>query len=61
MGDWLQNLPVMWMTLVVFTLTYLVTWGIFAIVMSHTTGERTRSFKRDSPGSQQPLRLIIGL
>lgn len=61
MADWLQNLPVVWMALVVFTLTYLVTWGIFAIVMSLATGERTRSFKGVSPGMLPPLGIIFGL
>jgi hypothetical protein len=42
MSEWLQNLPVGWMALVIFTLTYLVTAGIFAIVMRLAAGERTR-------------------
>jgi hypothetical protein len=61
MADWLQNLPVVWMAVVVFALTYLATWGIFAIIMSLATGERVRSFKGVSPGMLPPLGIIFGL
>ncbi len=61
MSDWLQNLPVGWMALVVFTLTYLVTWGIFAIVMSRAVGDRTRVYKGVSPGMLPPLGIMFGL
>lgn len=61
MGDWLQNLPLGWMTLVVFALTYITTWGIFAIVMGLATGERARMFKGVSPGMLPPLGIIFGL
>src|SRR6266849_242944 len=42
-------------------LTYLATWGIFAIVMSLAAGERTRIFKGVSPGMLPPLGIIFGL
>src|SRR6266404_9036859 len=61
MSDWLPNPPGGWMAPVVFPLTSLVTWGIFAIVMSLATGERTRSFKGVSPGMLPPLGIIFGL
>jgi len=61
MGEWLQNLPVGWMALVVFTLTYLATWGIFAIVMNLAAGERARNLKGVSPGMLPPLGIIFGL
>ena len=32
MSDWLHNLPVLWMSLVVFGFTYLVTTGIYVAV-----------------------------
>src|SRR5260221_13882697 len=61
MSEWLKNLPVGWMALVIFTLTYLATWGIFAIVMGLAAGERTRMFKGVSPGMLPPLGIIFGL
>jgi uncharacterized protein DUF3365/uncharacterized protein DUF4239 len=61
MSVWLQNLPLGWMALWVFTLTYLATWGIFVIVMKLATGERTRMFKGVSPGLLPPLGIIFGL
>ena len=39
MREWLQDLPADWMALVIFTLTCLASWGIFAIVMSLVAGE----------------------
>ena len=61
MGEWLQNLPVGWMALVVFALTYLVSWGILVMVMKLAAGERTRMFKGVSPGMLPPLGIIFGL
>lgn len=61
MSEWIQNLPLGWMTLVMFALTFLATWGIFATVMSLATGERTRSFKGVSAGMLPPLGIIFGL
>lgn len=50
MSEWLQNLPVGWMALAIFTVTYLATAGIFAIVTRLAAGERARIFKGVSPG-----------
>src|SRR6266403_4581525 len=61
MGEWLQNLPVGWMALVIFALTYLASWGIFAGVMRFLEGERGRIFKGVSPGMLPPLGIIFGL
>jgi len=61
MSEWLQNLPLAWMALVIFALTYLVTWAIFAIVMSLPADKRTRIFKGVSPGMLPPLGIIFGL
>jgi hypothetical protein len=33
MSDWLHNLPVLWMALVVFGFTYLLSAAIYALVM----------------------------
>lgn len=49
------------MSLVVFALTYLVTAGIYWLVMSLAIGERARAFKAISPGMLPPLGIIFGL
>jgi len=61
MSDWLHNLPIVWMALVVFGFTYLVTAGIYALVTVLADGERGRSFKSVSPGMLSPLGIIFGL
>jgi hypothetical protein len=42
-AGWLHNLPVLWMGLVVFGFTYLVTAGIYGAVMVSAVGERARA------------------
>ena len=61
MSDWLHNLPVVWMAVVAFGLTYLVTAAIYAVVAVLAVGERARSFKAVSPGMLPPLGIIFGL
>ena len=61
MSDWMHNLPVVWMALVVFGFTYLVTVAIYVVVMVLAVGERARSFKAVSPGMLPPLGIIFGL
>ena len=61
MSDWLHNLPVLWMALLVFGLTYLVTAAIYAVITVFAVGERARSFKAISPGLLPPLGIIFGL
>src|SRR5256884_8916727 len=61
MSDWLHGLPVLWMTILVFGFTYLVTAGILAAIMVFAVGERARSFKAISPGLLPVLGLIFGL
>jgi hypothetical protein len=61
MSDWLHNLPVVWMALVVFGVTYLVAAAIHAVVTVLAVGERARSFKAVSPGMLPPLGIIFGL
>jgi len=61
MSDWLHNLPLAWMALVVFGATYLVAAVIYALVMALAVGERARSFKAVSPGMLPPLGIIFGL
>ncbi len=61
MSDWLHGLPVLWMAILVFGFTYLVTAGIYAVIMVFAVGERARSFKAISPGLLSPLGVIFGL
>src|SRR5262245_41271416 len=61
MMDWLLNLPVVWMSLVVFGLTYAVTGVIYRLVKALAVGERTRAFKAISPGLLPPLGTIFAL
>jgi multisubunit Na+/H+ antiporter MnhB subunit len=61
MSDWLHNLPIAWMTLVVFGLTTLVVAAIHVVVTVLSVGERARSFKAVSPGMLPPLAVLVGL
>jgi hypothetical protein len=61
MSDWLHNLPVAWMAVVVFGATYLVTALIYAVINALAVGERARSFKAVSPGKLSPLAVLFGL
>ena len=59
--EWLHNLPVWWMALVVFAITYLVAGGIFATIMALAKGERLRAFKSVSPALLSPMGTVFGL
>jgi uncharacterized MnhB-related membrane protein len=61
MSDWLHNLPVLWMTMLVFGFTYLVAAAIHLMIAVFAVGERARSFKAISPGLLPPLGIIFGL
>jgi hypothetical protein len=61
MSDWIHNLPVGWIGVVVFGGTYLVTALIFLVVLGRAKGERLRTFKGISPGMLPPLGIIFGL
>jgi hypothetical protein len=61
MSDWLHSLPVVWMTLLVFGVTYLIAAAIYAVVATLAVGDRARSFKAVSPGLLPPLGIIFGL
>jgi hypothetical protein len=61
MGNWMYNLPVTWMALVVFLLTYVATAALYWLVMRLASGERARAFKAVSPGMLPPLGIIFGL
>jgi hypothetical protein len=61
MSDWLHDLPVVSMALVVFGFTYLVAAAIYAVVAGLAVGEGARSFKAISAGMLPPLGIIFGL
>jgi hypothetical protein len=61
MNDWLHNLPLIWMALLVFGLTYVVAAAIYALVNVLAVGERARSFKAVSAGLLSPLGIIFAL
>ena len=61
MSDWLHNLPVHWMALVVFGFTYLLAAAILAAVVKLATEERAKSFKSISPGMLPVLGIIFAL
>ena len=61
MADWLHELPVIWMTVIVLAGTYAMTATIYGIVVALATGERARTFKAISPGMLPPLGIIFGL
>ncbi|MCK1713303.1 MULTISPECIES: DUF4239 domain-containing protein [unclassified Bradyrhizobium] len=61
MSDWLHNLPVPGMALVIFGFTYLLAAVVFAAVAMLATGERAKSLKTISPGMLPVLGIIFGL
>src|ERR1700753_922023 len=61
MNNWLHNLPVAWMALVIFGVTYLVAAVTYAVGATLAGGERARSFKTVSPAMLPPLCIIFGL
>ncbi|MBR0826554.1 DUF4239 domain-containing protein [Bradyrhizobium manausense] len=61
MSDWLHNLPVPWMALVIFGFTYLLAASIYAVVARLATEKRAASFKAISPGMLPVLGIIFGL
>jgi len=50
MGDWLLNLPIPWMAVVIFAGTYLIAACVYFVVMRLAVGDRARAFKTFSPG-----------
>lgn len=61
MSDWLLNLPVAWMALIVFLATYLAAASIYFVVTRLAVDDRARAFKALSPGMLPPLGIIFGL
>ena len=61
MSQWLHSLPMVWMAVVIFVITYASAAGILAAVMRLATGDRARVLKGVSPGLLPPLGIIFGL
>ena len=61
MGDWLLNLPLLWMAVVVFAATYLLTASIYWVVTRLAVDDRARAFKALSPGLLSPLGILFAL
>ena len=61
MGDWLLNLPILWMALAIFAAAYLIAGCVYLVVVRLAVGDRARAFKAFSPGMLPPLGIIFGL
>jgi hypothetical protein len=61
MGDWLFNLPVLWMGVIILGAIYAVTAGIYLTVTALAVGERARAFKAISAGILSPLAILFAL
>ena len=61
MGDWLLNLPLPEMALLVFVAVFLVAAAVYAVVIGLAVDARGRAFKALSPGMLPPLGIIFGL
>ena len=61
MGDWLLNLSIPWMALVIFGAIYLLAAAIYLTVIRLAVDDRARAFKTLSPGMLPPLGVIFGL
>lgn len=59
--DWLDDLPLAWLIVVVFAGTALVAAGIYLAVIRLAVGETARAFKGISPGMLPPMGLVFGL
>ena len=61
MGDWLLNLPVVWMAVVVFAAIYLLAASIYWVVITLAVNDRARAFKAVSAGMLSPLGILFAL
>jgi uncharacterized protein DUF4239 len=60
-ADWLLNLPVSWMALIVFVATYLIAGGVYLVVTKLAETEWARAFKAMSPGLLPVLGVLFAL
>jgi hypothetical protein len=61
MFDWLANLPVVVIALVVFAGMTLLTVAIYAVVIGFAEGERAEALKAISPGLLSPMGILFAL
>ncbi len=61
MGEWFHDLPVLWVALTVFGVTYVIAIAIHKTVTVLAAGERSRAFKAINPGLLPSLALLFGL
>src|SRR5215475_16229411 len=62
MGDWLLNLPILWMAVIIFAATYLIAAFVYLVVVRLTVdGRRAHAFKALSPGMLPVLGTIFAL
>jgi hypothetical protein len=61
MFDWLANLPVVWMAVVVLVGMGLLTVAIYAVVMRLAEGERAAALSAVSPGMLPPMGILFAL
>ena len=61
MLDWVLDLDIAWMVLVVFAATALIAAGIWALVIRLASGGRAATLKGLSPGMLPPMGLVFGL
>ena len=61
MGDWLLNLSIPWMAIVIFAATYIIAACVYLMVLGLAVDDRARAFKAVSPGMLPPLGIIFGL
>jgi hypothetical protein len=61
MRDWLLNLPIPAMAVVIFAGSYVLAAIVYFGTVKLATGERARAFKALSPGMLPPLGIIFGL
>jgi hypothetical protein len=60
-SDWLLNLPVLWMALIVFVAAYLIAAGVYLVVTKLAETDWVRAFKALSPGMLPPLGILFAL
>lgn len=61
MADWLLNLPVSSMAVIVFLATYLIAGSVYLVVTRFAATEWGRAFKAVSPGMLPPLGILFAL
>jgi len=61
MSDWLLNLRVLWLALLVFVGTSLFAAAILFVVTRLAVNDRTKAFKAISPGMLPPLGILFAL